>query len=555
MAITMKAITSLIKKFSGSLALITGAVSAIGFAPIGWWLAALLSISALIFLLLHSNSAKKSFKLGWLWGVGHFAITLQWIAFAFTFQDALPVWLGWGAVVGFALYLAIFPAIAAFSAQWIRTKLSLQSQSHSFALTFTIILSATWILSEWLRATLFTGFGWNPLSASMIDTILSSFLPWLGSYGVSGSVIITAGISMMMLRQLTWTQLKAKNYWGLAFFPLLMLVVYSGITGYTYNPGPAEDADITIVQPNISQADKYREGYNQINYTKLSELSAPLKDQNKARIILWPEAAIPDYLESGYPKRAYFNTMGGGAKGALLQIGALMRKDDILLTGGTRLEWEGNNLTGARNSVMALQKNTANDSAELFATYDKSHLLPMGEYVPLRAILEPIGIARFVPGDIDFWPGKGPATLTIPSHNKAFGGVKIGIQICYELVFSGRVIDRENRPDFIFSPSNDAWFGPWGPPQHEAQGRLRAIEEGIPIIRVTPTGVSSEIYSNGHIFERIEAGVAGRLNISLPQPSPPTFFAKYGNMIPISLALLILLITFISTIAINRKPR
>jgi apolipoprotein N-acyltransferase len=230
-----------------------------------------------------------------------------------------------------------------------------------------------------------------------------------------------------------------------------------------------------------------------------------------------------------------------------------MGPHDILMTGGTRLEFENNALLGARNSVMALKKNAANDSAELFATYDKAHLLPFGEYLPFRNILEPLGLARLVPGEIDFWPGPKPETITIASDHPEFGGVKIGIQICYELVFSGRIIDRDNRPDFIFSPSNDAWFGPWGPPQHEAQGRLRAIEEGLPVIRVTPTGVSSVIYSDGFIADQIQAGVAGRIDTQIPEAGAPTFFSKHGNAIPLTLAALILLI--ISAIAILRARR
>ncbi len=530
-----------------------------GFAPLGLWPISLASFAMLIYLLVQTESIKTSFRLGWLWGLGHFTITLQWIAFSFTFQDAMPVWLGWGAVVGLALYLAIYPAIASASARWLSAKLGLETHSNGGAIGFIFLLSATWILSEWLRSVLFTGFGWNPISASMLDTFLAGFLPWIGSYGVSALVIIVAGISMMLLRQLTWTQIRAKNYWGLALIPLLFFISLEIFHTFIKKPnnGPV---DITIVQPNIGQADKYRSDSRQVNYQKLTQLSSPPignrnLDKEKARIIFWSEDAIPDYLESGYPQRAYFNTMGGSAENALAEIGKIMGPHDILMTGGTRLEFEDNALLGARNSVMALKKNAANDSAELFATYDKAHLLPFGEYLPFRNILEPLGLARLVPGEIDFWPGPKPETITIASDHPEFGGVKIGIQICYELVFSGRIIDRDNRPDFIFSPSNDAWFGPWGPPQHEAQGRLRAIEEGLPVLRVTPTGVSSIIESDGYVTDQIAAGVAGRIDTVMPSSGPPTFFAKHGNAIPITFALLILFITSISTIAISRSRR
>ncbi len=551
----MSKIISPLKNYSGTSALIAGALSAMGFAPLGLWPISLASLAILIYLLIQTESIKNSFHLGWLWGLGHFIISLQWLAFSFTFQDAMPVWLGYFAVLAISLYFALYPAIAAASARWISVRLGPKTNSNGAAIAFIALLSATWIISEWLRSVVFTGSGWNPMSASMIDTILAQFLPWIGSYGVSGLVIIIAAISMMLLRQLTWAQIKAKNYWGLAFFPFIIFLTISSIK-LDKNISSSEHSNMTIVQPNISQADKYRVDYNQSNYQKLSELSVPLAGQdNISRIILWPEAAIPDYLESGYPQRAYFNTIGGSADNALTEIGKIMGANDILLTGGTRLEFENNALLGARNSVMVLKKNDSNDSAELLATYDKAHLLPFGEYLPLRPILEPLGIARLVPGEIDFWSGKGPETITIASDHPEFSGVKIGIQICYELVFSGRIIDRDNRPDFIFSPSNDAWFGPWGPPQHQSQGRLRAIEEGLPIVRVTPTGVSSIIQKDGRISNRIAAGVADRIDAAIPNSGPPTFFAKHGNAIPIAFALLILFFTSISTIAIACSRR
>ncbi len=103
-----------------------------------------------------------------------------------------------------------------------------------------------------------------------------------------------------------------------------------------------------------------------------------------------------------------------------------------------------------------------------------------------------IGLSRLVPGGVDFWPGPGPRTLDLPGGGDR-DALRMGVQICYEIIFSGQVVDPANRPDFIFNPSNDAWFGSWGPPQHLAQARLRAIEEGVPVIRSTPTGISAVV--------------------------------------------------------------
>jgi apolipoprotein N-acyltransferase len=148
--------------------------------------------------------------------------------------------------------------------------------------------------------------------------------------------------------------------------------------------------------------------------------------------------------------------------------------------------------------------------------------VPFGEYLPLRPILSKIGIARLVPGDGDFMHGPGPHTFDAPG----FG--TIGVQICYEIIFSGEVIDEDHRPAFLFNPSNDAWFGSWGPPQHFAQARLRAIEEGIPVVRATPTGISGVISPVGKVLATMPRDQAGVVDAVIPPPRSPTLFSRLG---------------------------
>ncbi len=148
--------------------------------------------------------------------------------------------------------------------------------------------------------------------------------------------------------------------------------------------------------------------------------------------------------------------------------------------------------------------------------------------------------------DLDFAPGPGPRTLTIP------GVGRMGLQLCYEIIFSGEVIDRASRPTFLFNPSNDAWFGAWGPPQHLAQARLRAAEEGVPVIRSTPTGISALVDARGRLLAAIPLGTAGVIDAHLPAPAArPTPFARGGNAVPLALAFLVLM----SAIALARRPR
>ena len=174
----------------------------------------------------------------------------------------------------------------------------------------------------------------------------------------------------------------------------------------------------------------------------------------------------------------------------------MLGPNDLLLTGGDRLEF-GNDgrVAGARNSMLAMDA-----KGQILSTYDKAHLVPFGEYLALRWLLEPLGATRLVPGAIDFWPGPGPRTLDLPFNGKR---IKVGVQICYEIIFSGQVVDRINRPDVIFNPSNEAWFGSWASPQFVAMAQLRAVEEGLPVVRATPTGISAIIDADGRIVESL----------------------------------------------------
>jgi apolipoprotein N-acyltransferase len=149
----------------------------------------------------------------------------------------------------------------------------------------------------------------------------------------------------------------------------------------------------------------------------------------------------------------------------------------------------------------------------------------------MRPLLSSLGLSRLAPGDIDFNPGPGPRTIDLGGE---WG--KVGFQLCYEIIFSGHVVDERNRPAFIFNPSNDAWFGRWGPPQHLAQARLRAAEEGIPVLRATPTGISAVIDARGNVVKELPWRTAGVIDELLPPPAnSATIFARFGNLIPLLL--------------------
>jgi apolipoprotein N-acyltransferase len=153
----------------------------------------------------------------------------------------------------------------------------------------------------------------------------------------------------------------------------------------------------------------------------------------------------------------------------------------------------------------------------------------------MRRVMEAIGLARLTPGDIDFQPGPGPRTLALP------GMPSVGGQICYEIIFAGAVVDPVHRPNWLANISNDAWFGPTGPPQHLAQTRLRALEEGLPVARATPTGISAVIDARGHVIAASRLGEAVTTAATLPSPLPPTPFARWGHLTSACLALILLI--------------
>lgn len=508
----------LITRFPKSIALVAGFLSATGFEPLKLWPVSFACIALLILLVDGAPDRRAAFSRGWLFGVGHFTLGLNWIAHAFSFQDAMPHWFGYGAVILLSLYLALYPGLAALSAWWLRSAiLQTPRSAPKPLLPFIFLFAACWVASEWLRAVLFTGFAWNPLGVTLLPTGIATAATLIGTYALGALVVIAAGVILLALnRQFIPAAALAA--------PLLACALW-GI----YAPAPSTPTGaprIRVVQPNIGQDEKYSPELEQAHFRTLATLSG--KPRPAPRLIFWPEAAIPAYLDMEPQWRA--------------SIAALLGPGDLLLTGGTKIYFKQvdrggivtNALAGANNSLWIVSPR-----AQILGRYDKAHLVPFGEYLPLRALLQPIGLSRLVPGDADFWPGPGPQSLTLPA-TPGRPEMKMGVQICYEIIFSGHVIDAANRPAFLFNPSNDAWFGSWGPVQHLAQARLRALEEGIPIIRSTPTGVSAVIDARGHVQHALGLQRAGFLDTGLPPTLEPTLFSRVGNWAALVFTILLL---------------
>jgi apolipoprotein N-acyltransferase len=498
-------------------ALIAGAASAFAFEPAGWWPLLLVAIAALCELLDRTKSLGRSVALGWAFGFGQFAVGLNWIATSFTYQSNMPPWLGWVAVVLLSIYLAIYPAIAAALA-W--------RLGRDDRVVLVTVLGGAWAITEWLRGTMFTGFPWNPLAAALAPTPLIGVTPLIGTYGLSGLVVLLGGA--------IWLEYYRK------WLPLVVIIAAAAflwvLPSSNVPPDPLTIRNVRIVQPNIGEDVKHGEEYNERAGSRLATLSGP--PSGDPRLLLWPEAALTVPLQddrAGGPQ-AFTQSLRAN-------LGQLLGPSDRLLTGGTAIESkDGVHISGAENSVFAIAP-----GGQIIGRYDKAHLVPYGEYLPMRPLLSALGLSRLAPGDLDFTPGPGPRTVELGGE---WG--KVGFDLCYEIIFSGHVVDEHNRPDFLFNPSNDAWFGSWGPPQHLAQARLRAAEEGLPILRATPTGISAVVDARGNIIKALPWRTAGVIDAVLPASAGgPPLFARIGNAIPLLLGLLLIL----GGIVLGRKRR
>jgi len=474
-----------------------------------------LAFAALCELISRASNLRRALLIGWGFGVGQFAVGLNWIATAFTFQAAMPAWLGWVAVVLVALYLAVYPMLAAGLA-W--------KLGRGRPIALVLAMAGAWVVTEWLRAGIFTGFAWNPVGVTLVDTPLLTAIGLVGTYGLSAIVVLIGGAFWL---------LSKRNIKAPASLAILILLLW-GFPAARVPSGSTAMKPIRIVQPNIGQQDKWRPGFDEAAARMLDQLT--IKGRPVTRLIFWPEAAVTNPLQDGRAAAAPIT------ESERLRATRSLGPGDVLLTGGLSLTSpDGKTIDGATNSVYVLAP-----LGQVVGRYDKAHLVPYGEYLPMRPLLSAIGLSRLAPGDIDFVPGPGPRTVDLGSWGK------VGFQLCYEIIFSGEVVDRADRPNFIFNPSNDAWFGRWGPPQHLTQARLRAAEEGIPIIRSTPTGISALIDARGRLVQSLPWRQAGVIDAVLPPPAASlTPFARFGNIIPLALGFLLI----IAAIALGRSRR
>jgi apolipoprotein N-acyltransferase len=476
------------------LALFIGIISAAAFAPLSLWPILPLAFAILFWLVDAARTPMAAARTGWWFSFGQLVAGLYWIAISWQYQANMPVMLGVIAVLLLSAYLALFAALSCFGSR----KLWHDRPSRIF------IFAVFWAMGEWLRGIAFTGFPWNAAGSAWLPVLpIAQWAAVFGVFGLSLLMVLCGGALALMASSVKIADQSLKNSGTGLLILILSGTAYIFLTPLSVWP----NLQLHIVQANIGQetkwsADDFRKPLQQ----HLAMTQEAIAERGPG-IVIWPETAVPNLIDEEITTRYL--------------ISRALGEESLLLTGADRaVRSPEGEILAAHNSLMVL-----NSSGTISDIYDKVHLVPFGEYLPMRGLLDPLGISRLAPGSIDFLPGPKVRTLAVDQLPK------VGPLICYEAIFAGQVTDRANRPDWLLNISNDAWFGrSSGPPQHLAQARLRAIEEGLPMVRSTPTGITAVIDGHGRILSRLPAHKAGVLTSTLPKPLSATPYARTGDI-------------------------
>lgn len=465
-----------------------GVAAALGQAPYDLPLVMVLAIAAVMVLFARAQSPRAAALCGFAFGFGYFALALHWIISPFLVDAARHGWMAPFAVVLMAAGGGLFWAIAF----WFARRLSIGLW----------VLVPCWATVELLRAYIFTGFPWASPAQAMVDTLTGQLLAWIGPHGLT-LLVLTAAATLAS----TW-----RKGWALRVAALLP-VGFSVLTPPLAAPSALSDTVLRLIQPNAPQAEKWDPEKIGIFYARQLDFTgaAPAEGRPAPDAIVWPETAIPWSLNRS---------------AVILEEISAVAKDVPVILGAQRSEGER-----YFNSLAVL-----GPQGQVTQIYDKHHLVPFGEYVPLGDFAARFGIYGMAPQHgAGFSSGPGAELIDLGRVGRALP------LICYEAVFAHDVNAAPSRPDFIIHATNDAWFGTdAGPQQHLAQARMRAIEQGLAVARAANTGISAMIDPRGRILESIGMGQAGYLDAALPLPLAPTLYSRTGDVPTACLLVLIL---------------
>lgn len=471
-----------------------GAVAAAGQAPLEFWWLTLAGLAALVFLVARAPSPRAAASAGLWAGAGHFGLALSWIVEPFLIDAARHAWMAPFALVLMAFGLALFWAGAAALAALARGR-------AARALAFAALLTG----AEALRGVIFTGFPWAQPGHALIDTPMAQAAALAGPLALTLLVMLAAALPV-----------AARWPGALAAAALLGAAWGWGAARLALPDPPAPEAAplLRLVQPNAEQAAKWDPDLARRHFDTLLDLTRPPLSGPLPDLVIWPETALPYTLDR--------------APGAVIEIaeaaGGVPVAAGVQRTDGGWRAW---------NSLAVI-----GPGGEVGPVYDKHHLVPFGEYMPFGdALADWFGIRAFAAQEgAGYSAGPGPAALDLgPQFGRALP------LICYEAVFPAIPRAVVPRPDWMVQVTNDAWFGTLtGPFQHLAQARLRAVEQGLPLVRVANTGVSAMIDARGRVLQSLPLGQRGVIDAPLPGALPATPFARHGGW-PVALAVAFLL--------------
>ncbi|MEX2451738.1 MAG: apolipoprotein N-acyltransferase [Rhodospirillales bacterium] len=450
----------------------------------------------LLWLIDSSRSLRSAFTAGWWFGFGHFVTGLYWIGIALWIKAAQFGWLIPFAVLGLPAIFAVYTgAVAAL------TRLLTRSAGVARVLAF----AALWTAFEWVRGWALTGFPWNLIgTAWAFSDSMIQLAAVTGVYGLSLVTMAAAAMPAVLI--------EPSRPARFAIAGAVILIGGIWLAG-AVRVSAADDRTVAgvhlrLVQPNIAQDQKWLPERRAAHVMKQLHMSrqAPAAGNWAPTHVIWSETAVPYNLAIENELQRI--------------IGEAVPSRGLIITGAPRTTPPDSTPYRVWNSLHALDSN-----GTIVATYDKAHLVPFGEYVPLRGVLK---MAKITAGMADFSPGPGPQTIRLK------GLPPVSPLICYEGIFPGRVITASGpRPHWLLNITNDAWYGrSAGPYQHFAAVRLRAVEEGMPLVRVANTGISAIVDSYGRVTARLDLGTAGVSDGGLPKRlATLTPYARFGDLV------------------------
>nr|WP_249135080.1 apolipoprotein N-acyltransferase [Bradyrhizobium sp. AUGA SZCCT0222] len=511
------------------LALVAGALSALAMAPFNAWPVLFLTFPVAVWLIDGAGAGRwrgvpAAAMSGFWFGLGYFVVGLYWIGYAFLVDAPTFAWLMPFAVLGLPAYLALFTAAGFALARLLWTRDASRLLALAISLTIT----------EWLRGHLLSGFPWNSFGYALSEPLaLAQTASLIGLWGMT---FLTVAIFASPAVLIDGTSRGRKPWLApVAALGLLAVMAVFGAVRLSMQPTVLAKVKLRIMQPNLQQDVKFNYAAKaevMQKYLTLSDRASGPQSTgvSDAQILIWPESAFPFFLTR--------------EADAMAQIADLLPRGTVLITGSVRAPDlpPGVRITRAYNSIYAIDHD-----GSVLSVYDKLHLVPFGEYLPFQDWMEKLGFVQLTRVQGGFIPGTSRRAMDIPNAPRALP------LICYEAIFPGDITTRDDRPGWIINVTNDGWFGiSTGPYQHLQQMRMRAVEEGLPVVRAANTGISAVIDPSGRIVARLGLGIEGVLDANLPSALPPTIYARVRD-IPTGMILAVALLLVIRRRFARRK--